>query len=181
MEAQTMNVISSTKVSAAFMRTKGPPPANVPQTAKPQSMRAAVAVSRWPHRSAAHNSGRMARKLNEVRITICSMSGLNATRPTTLAAMPDAKNLSHLSMRKSLRAQRTITGVMTSAPARSRIHHVSQRTTKFAQSADPARHMLPVAKAAPIMVLGARLTIANFATPAAVSKVPRPLDHMLMR
>ena len=56
-----MNISSIRKDSLSVSRPNGPLPANVPQTAKPASMSATVAVSRGPRRSADHNSGSTAR------------------------------------------------------------------------------------------------------------------------
>ena len=71
----------SSKVAAA----KGPLPAKTPQAAKPERMSAVVAVSRGPHRSAAHNSGRTARNPSALLNAVCSISGLKAMTPTTTA------------------------------------------------------------------------------------------------
>src|SRR5262249_32860056 len=79
-------------------------PANVPQAAKHERMSTAVAVSRPPHRSAAHNSGSTARNPNALLVTLCSMSGLKAIRPTALAATmvaAQAKALSRLKPRET--------------------------------------------------------------------------------
>ena len=55
------------KGSSAVAPANGPPPDKVPQTAKPDRMKATVAVSRGSHRNAAHASGSAARKASAPR------------------------------------------------------------------------------------------------------------------
>src|SRR5262249_35137490 len=120
----------------------GPPTANVPQAAKHERMRTAVAVSRPPHRRAAHNSGSAARNPNALLFTLCSMSGLKAIRPTAVAATmvaPEANTLSKLKPRKSSIAHSTTTGVITSAPAAPRSHHGAPMAREFTHPRSPAR------------------------------------------
>ncbi len=62
-----MNMTSSRKDSSSAVPENGPLPAKVPHTAKHERTSAPVAVSRWPQRSAAHNSGRTTRNPNELR------------------------------------------------------------------------------------------------------------------
>ena len=141
-EMLSMKAISSTNASSTDALANGPPPANAPQAAKHDRMNRAVAVSRSPHRSAAHNSGTAARNANALLVTLCSMSGLKAMRPTALAATmvaTKAKTLSKLKARKSVIAHSTTTGVITSTPAASRSHQVTPMAMKFPQSTAPAR------------------------------------------
>ena len=75
----------------------------------------------------------------------------------------------------------TIAGVMTSAPARSPIHHVVHIDRNSDQSAYPAKLKLPTPKVALMMVLGMKQISTNLARPAGVSNVLRPSDHRLMK
>ncbi len=180
----TMSMISGRNDSFSLVPGKGGTPASAPQTAKPERMSAAVAVSRWPHRSAAHNNGRIARSPKALVFMPRSSSGLKATRPTTPAATEtpaEAAILPRLKLRKSPIPHSTTTGAKTSAPAASRSHHMAHTAMASAQSTCPARHKLPTPAAAPTIVLGTRLTRANFATPVGVSNVLRPCDQTLIR
>src|SRR5262249_56224378 len=80
---------------------------------------------------------------------------------------------------KGATGERARRGVPSGPPAASRSHHAAPRATKFPQSASAARYRLPTPTTAPIIALGPRPTRANFATPAAVSKVLRPWDQPL--
>jgi hypothetical protein len=73
-----------------------------------------------------------------------------------------------------------MTGVMTNAPTASRNHHMAHGAAAFAQSTDPVRPRPPTPMVAPIIALSPRLTSANLATPAGVSKVLRPSDQTLI-
>src|SRR5260370_19234549 len=84
-DALIMNMISIRKDSLGVVAF-GAPAARASQTAKPERMRVQVAVSREPHRRAAHNSSATARMLNALLFTVSSSSGLKTKRPTTLAA-----------------------------------------------------------------------------------------------
>src|SRR5262245_6217898 len=175
-------MISGRTKSLGVAPAKGPPPARVPQTAKDDRMRATVAVSRGPHRSAAHTSGRTARKPNELRIAVCSMSGLKATIPTAIAATaatPDSRTPRN--GRKLPVAHRTMAGVMTSAPATSPSHHMNHVAPTFATAEYPAKLKLLMPTVAPIIVPGPRPSNTNFASPVGVSKVLRPPVQMLAR
>jgi hypothetical protein len=85
MAALTINITSRTNDSFNPAHEKGPPPANVPQTANPERMTAAVAVSRGSRRSAVQTSGTRARKTRGVRCTVCSIIGLKAISPMPAA------------------------------------------------------------------------------------------------
>src|SRR4029079_19646115 len=162
---------------------KGPLPASRPQAANPERMRALVAVSRGPHRSAAHNSGTIARNPSALLNAVCSISGLKATTPTTPAAastLADASTAFRLKGRKSPRAQSTMTGATARTPAASRSHHVVHAAMMPVHSRCAASDRHPAPAAALITVV-ARTTRANFATPAGVSKVLRPPHQMLTR
>ena len=142
-----------------------------------------MAVSRGPQRSADHANGSTARKASALLLPVCPISGLKAISPTATAmitAMLVSNILSRPKLRASASAQRTMTGVMTSAPTASRNHHVAQGAAAFAQSTDPVRPRLPTPMVAPIIALSPRLTSANLATPAGVSKVLRPSDQTLI-
>ena len=119
-----MNMTSGRNESFGFLPANGPPPAKAPQSAKHDRTRAAVAVSRWSPRSAAHSSGTAARKLSALLATVCSMSGLKASTPTASAAInavADVQTLSALKARKSPIAQST-----TDRRNDERPHHVAQ-------------------------------------------------------
>ena len=114
------NMTSRRKELLRLSRAKGPPPASVPHRAKHERMTATVAVARWSHRSAAHNSGRIARNPNAPRYVVCSMSGLYATTPTAIAATttaPVARNWERPKDCRSIVAHKTTNGAKTSAPA----------------------------------------------------------------
>ena len=66
-DALTMNMTSGRSESSGAAAANGPPPANAPQAAKHDRMRAVVAVSRRSQRSAAHSSGKAARKAKALR------------------------------------------------------------------------------------------------------------------
>ena len=120
---------------------KGPLPANTPQAANPERMSAVVAVSRGPHRSAAHNSGTTARNPSALLNAVCSISGLKAITPTTPAAastVADASTVFRLKGRKSPRAQSTTTGATARTPAASRSHHVVHAAMMPVHSRYPA-------------------------------------------
>jgi hypothetical protein len=70
---------------------------------------------------------------------------------------------------------------MTSAPARSPIHHVVHIDLTSDQSAYPAKLKLPTPTVALMTVLGTKQITANLATPAGVSNVLRPSDHRLIK
>src|ERR1700716_3023541 len=72
----------------------------------------------------------------------------------------------------------TITGEITSAPARSPIHHVSHIEKNLDHSANPAKLKLPTPNVA-LIIVGTKLRSANLATPAGVSKVLRPSDQRM--
>jgi hypothetical protein len=74
-----------------------------------------------------------------------------------------------------------MTGVITSAPAKSPSHHVIHIDARLDDSAYPARLRLPTPMVALVIVLGPKLIKVNLATPIGVSKVFRPLDHRLIR
>src|SRR5229473_1978836 len=71
--------------SSRMLCANGPPPKIAPQTTKPESMSATVAVSRGPRRNAAHSSGRMAKTPNGALFGMSAISGLNTTTPKALA------------------------------------------------------------------------------------------------
>ena len=162
---------------------KGPLPARMPQAAKPARMSAVVAVSRGPHRRAAHTSGRTARKASALRGTLCSISGLKASAPTTPATTntaAEAPILRRLKGRKSPSAQSTMTGATTSTPAASRSHHVLHVAMTSAGSRYPPKAKPATPAVAPIIVAPST-TRANFVTPVGVSKVLRPCAQILIR
>jgi hypothetical protein len=69
---------------------------------------------------------------------------------------------------------------MTSAPAKSPIHHVAHIDGNSAQSAYSAKLKLPTPKVALIMVARRQISV-NLATRAGVSNVLRPPDHRFSR
>src|SRR6476659_1840077 len=157
--------------------------ANKPQAANPERMSAVVAVSRGPHRSAAHNNGTTARNPSALLNAVCSISGLKAITPTIPAAastVADASTVFRLKGRKSPRAQSTTTGATARTPAASRSHHVDHAAMMPVHSRYPASDKPPIPAVALIIVV-ARTTKTNFATPAGVSKVLRPPHQMLTR
>src|SRR5262245_27050731 len=160
------------------------PAENVPQIAKQARMSDAIAVSRGPRRNAAHNSGRTARKPNASGCCDCLNKGLNATNPTATAkAMTAADWINSLrwNVRASLSAQRTTTGVTTSALIRSPSHQVSQILARLAHSASPAIAKPVVATVALVGVATAAQMTANFATVLGVENVSRPLHQTLIK
>src|SRR5205085_3524257 len=105
--------------------------------------------------------------------------GLNAMKPIAQAEAKIAIDSARCRPRSDCRvvsAHRIMTGVMTSAPARSPSHQVSQMEPKFDHSAKPARARLSTPTVALISV-GIKLRIANRATPAGLANVPRPSDQ----
>src|SRR3954471_9164812 len=182
-ETPIVNITNSRNDSLKVAVEKGPLPASRPQAATPERIRAVVAVSRGPHRSAAHNSGTTARNPSALLNAVCSISGLKAITPTTPAAASTAADVStafRLKGRKSPRAQRTTTGATARTPAASRSHHVVHAAMMPVHSRYPATDKPPMPAVALIIVV-ARTTRANFATPAGVSKVLRPPHQMLTR
>src|SRR4051794_5652509 len=182
-ETPIVNMTNSRNDSLKVAAKKGPLPANTPQAANPENMSAVVAVSRGPHRSAAHNSGTTARNPSALLNAVCSINGLKAITPTTPAAaitVADASTLFRLKGRKSLRAQSTTTGATARTPAASRSHHVVHAAMMPVHSRYPATDKLPMPAAALIIVV-ARTIKANFATPAGVSNVLRSPHQMLTR
>ena len=178
-----MNAIRSRKESLRVAPAKGPLPVSVPHTAKHDRMNAAVAVSRGPQRSAAVSSGTMVRMLNALRVTVCSISGLKATRPTAIApswTAVDSRNRSKSNGRYRLVVHRTITGVTTSAPATFPSHQVNTMAGNCPSSADRASTRLPTPRIALIIVPGARQSRANFATALGVSNVRARPDQIVM-
>src|SRR6516164_4052706 len=93
----------------------GPWPDQAPHAANAARMSIHAAVSRWPQRIAAHNSGDTARILNVLLFTVSSSSGPKATKPVMLVArnaVPDDhvlpnKPSSRAEARKPSVAQRT--------------------------------------------------------------------------
>src|SRR5262245_66103162 len=85
MAALTTNITSRTKDSLNPAHENGPPPTDVPQTANPARISAAVAVSRGSRRSAVQTNGATARKARGVRLTVCSITGLKAISPMLAA------------------------------------------------------------------------------------------------
>ena len=83
-------------------------------------------------------------------------------------------------MRTSAAAHKTITGVISSAPARSPSHQVSQTEPTLAGSARPpaARLVTPMVAHSAV---GMNDSSAKRATPAGVSKVAWPPDQRLIR
>ena len=122
--------------SLASGRVNGPLFHTAPQTAKPASRKATVAVSRCPERRAAHSSGRTASDASAPRLAVCSNNGLNARMPTAIVVAMIAAERSNSSRASAGRAlHSTSTGVTTSAPARSPSHHVIQTAQKLAAAA----------------------------------------------
>src|SRR6184192_2369457 len=93
----------------------------------------------------------------------------------------DSVNSTRLNARGSLSAQRTTTGVTTSAPIMSPNHQVSQIRAKLAQSASPATAKVVIPTVALIGVASTTQMTANFATPLAVENVSRPLHQTLIK
>src|SRR6476619_2020918 len=182
-ETPIVNMTNSRNDSLKVAAKKGPLPANTPQAANPERMSAVAAVSRGPDRSAAHNSGTTARNPSALLNAVCSISGLKAITPTTPAAastVADASTVFRLKGRKSPRAPSTTTGATARTPAASRSHHVVHAAMMPHHSSYPASDKPPMPAVALIIVV-ARTTKANFATPAGVSKVLRPPHQMLTR
>src|SRR5215471_11587392 len=137
-EMLIMNASRRRKESLRLLRAKGPPTEAVPHTAKHARISEVVAVSRWLRRSAAHISGKTAKKANGALFAVCSISGLKAIRPTTMAVPKTAQDCIHSCRtedRVKVVVHSKITGVMTSAPAKSPIHHVIHIDAKSTQSA----------------------------------------------
>jgi hypothetical protein len=114
----------------------------------------------------------------------CLDKGLNATNPTMTAkamTVADLINSVRLNARASPRAQRTTTGVITSAPIMSPNHQVSQISAKLAHSARPAIAKVMVPTVALIGVASTTQMTANFATEVGVENVSRPLAQALIR
>src|SRR5215218_5722689 len=179
MAALTINIKSRTKDSFNPADEKGPPPAKVPQTANPERMSAAVAVSRGPLRIAVQTSGMTARKAIVVRWTVCSITGLKAMSP-----MPAATTKMLIASLACARAGRpsahsTRTGATISAPARSPSHQVVKIGPNCAHAAEPPRLRLDTPIAG-LIAVAAALISANFAIPAGVVKVNTPPDHRLI-
>src|SRR4051812_6571530 len=146
-------------------------------------MSAVVAVSRGPHRRAAHNSGTTARNPSALLNAVCSINGLKATTPTTPArasTVADTSILFRLKGRKSPRAQSTMTGATARTPAASRSHHVVHAAMMPVHSRYPAIDKPPM-PAVPLIPVVARTTKANFEIPAGVSNVLWPPHQMLTR
>ncbi len=149
----------------------------MPQIVKPVRIKLTVAVSRGPRLSAAHTSGRIARKPSGLEYSERGSSGLKATAPTATAQAMTAPAAANSSRRKAPRqfcAHSTIAGVTTSAPAASPSHQVTQIGEKFCHAAKPATLSVTTPTVALITVAGPTTTSANFATPAGVRKVSRP-------
>src|SRR5262245_9220584 len=72
-----------------------------------------------------------------------------------------------------------MTGVTTSAPARSPSHQVSQTEPTLERSARPARARLPAPMVA-LSAVGRKLKNEKRATPAGLAKVSRPPDQRLI-
>src|SRR5262249_54339383 len=184
-----MKMVTNSEASSRLAAANGPPPANVPQTAKPARMSTAVAVSRGAAYSTPHSSGTTARKANALRPRGGSRSGLKARSPTRMAAMQtptgtrilSGMRMSRMRLRTSSPAQSTMTGATTSTPATSRPHHATHKETASDQSAYPAKHRLLTPTVAPNIALGPSPTKANFAIPAGVSNVLRPPAQMSVR
>src|SRR5262249_23697954 len=129
------NTSTERNASLRLVAANGPAAENVPQIEKPARISDAIAVSRGPRRNAAHNSGKTARKPN---VSEGLNKGLNAINPTATAkemTAADLVNSVRRNARASLSAQRTTTGVTTSAPIMSPNHQVSQILAKLAHSA----------------------------------------------
>ena len=178
-----MNVSSSRKDSLRVSRSNGPLPASVPQTAKPASTIAEVAVSRGPRRSADHSSGSTARNASGARRSAVAKIGLKAIKPIAQATQKmtiDSNSLRRLSKRISAAAHIRITGVTSKAPARSPSHQVSQTEPATARSTKPpaARLITPMVAHSAV---GRKDKIAKRATPAGLSKVALPSDSRLIR
>ena len=125
---------------------RGASAVSVPHSAKHERMTATVAVVRWSHRSAAHNSGKIARNPNASRYAVSPMSGLYATIPTAIAVTttaPVARNWERPRDCGSIVAHKTTKGATTSAPAASPSHQVIRIGAKAAGSAWPAKVRLP--------------------------------------
>src|SRR5262245_571145 len=93
----------------------------------------------------------------------------------------DLINSVRLKARASLCAQRTTTGVTTSAPIMFPNHQVSQILENFAHSASPAIARLVAPTVALIGVANTTQMAVNLATPLDVENVSRPLDQTLIR
>jgi hypothetical protein len=178
-----MNISSSKNESFRLELANGPAPDDVPQTAKPERIRAAVAVSRWLQRKAAQVSGRMARKPSGLVAAECATSGLNTTSPIAAAPAYTAARAIRPPLVAAFVQPRThsiIAGAMTRAPAASPNHHVMKIGTMRPGSAYPARVRLPTPTSAAIGVAHNRPINAKRVTPLAVSNVAVPPDQRLI-
>src|SRR5919201_1483164 len=163
-------------------RPNGPPCKVVPQIAKHARMNDTVAVSRCPPRRAAHISGRTAKNASAARLAVCSNRGLKATVPAAIVvAIIGTERSSSSRCRAGVSVHNTMTGVITSAPAKSPSHHVIHIDAKLDDSAYPVRPRLPTPMVALVIVLGPKLIKVNLATPIGVLKVFLPSDHRLIR
>src|ERR1700674_1200626 len=180
-EMLIMNARTRRKESLMLERVNGPPSKTVPQTAKHARMNATVAVSRGPDRSAAQISGRMAKNASGARLAVCSKRGLKATMPTAnVVAMMPAERSNPSRSGDGGTLHNTITGVTTSAPAKSPSHHVIHIGARSEVSAYPARLRPPTPIVALVIVLGPRLIKVNLAMLIGMSNVFRPSDHRLI-
>src|ERR1700694_886478 len=181
-EMLIMKARTRRKESLMLERVNGPPSKTVPQTAKHARMNATVAVSRGPDRSAAQISGRMAKNASGARLAVCSKRGLKPTMPrANVVAIMAAERSSPSRSSDRGALHNTITGVTTSAPAKSPSHQVIHIGARLGVSAYPARLRLPTPIVALVIVLGPRLIKVNLATFIGVSNVFRPSDHRLIR
>src|SRR5262249_46275145 len=181
-EALIMNMTGSKKASLASAAVAEPDKTAF-QTAKPDGMRVQVAVSRGPHRSAAHKSGATTRALSAIRFAPNCGNGPKAMSPAAPAArnaIIEAKSFWRSKVRKSLFVQRKITGAMTNMPAACLSHHVSENALKSGHGADPAKHRLLTPTAAPSITPDTTL-IENFATVPGVLNASRPPHQILTR
>ena len=127
-----MKVSSSRKDSFRPSWPNGPALRIVAQMAKAVRITATVAVSRGPRRSAAHSSGRMARKPSGLVYSDKGSSGLNAADADRDGKAEHGGDVAQFARRmarsrdQAVRAHSTMTGVTTSAPAASPSHQVTQ-------------------------------------------------------
>src|SRR5262245_46966251 len=92
--------------------------------------------------------------------------------------MPDSITSGPRNASGALLAHKTRAGVMTSAPARSPSHHVSQIGPKFDHSARPADATLATPMVG-LKVVATTLMSAKRTTPTGVAKVSQPPDQRL--
>src|SRR5262249_20464485 len=133
-----MNASRRRKESLRLLRAKGPPSEAVPHTAKHARISEVVAVSRGVRLSAAHNKRKTGQKSKRGLFPPCSRSGPegNQTPPTGVPkTAQDCIHSCRTEDRVKVVVHSKITGVMTSAPAKSPIHHVIHIDAKSAQSA----------------------------------------------